>query len=106
MKTIRWLAVNGAIIACAWFGYIENATLCKNMFTFATWLAFVISLLTIVFHKSVSVKVNKRSVPKIISNFSDTLLIVLCAVHGDFFFASAWTLSMIAEQIIYGDGNA
>ena len=92
MRAIKWTLLNGAICACAWFGYVEGNEYCANVFSF-----FISS------KSKDDLKKKGRSVPSFISGMSDLFLMAICAAYGHWLFASAWLVSMLSEALIYGE---
>lgn len=105
MRAIQWTLFNGAICACAWFGYVEGNEYCSNIFAFASGSALFFGVLSFfVSSKSKDdIKKKGRSVPAFVSVMSGLFLIAICAAYGHWFFATAWAISMLSEMLIYGE---
>ena len=107
MRAIKWTLFNGAICACAWFGYVEGNEYCANVFSFVSVVMFVFGVLYILASEKTKDKVRAkgRSVPAAISGLSDLFIVVICAAFGHWFYAAAWLVSMIGEVVVYGENS-
>ena len=105
MKLLKWVVLNSAVCASAWFGYVGGNHYFSNVFAFFSWLAFIFGVLSFFASKEIKKEIRKqgRSVPAVISETSDLFLVVFCAAFGHWFYATAWTVSMLSNAVIYGD---
>ena len=105
MRAIKWTLFNGAICACAWFGYVEQNGYCENVFAFVSSFVFIVRALSLFFHDRLKEKINgiQLPVPSFVSTMTRLFLVAICAAYGHLFFASAWVVSMISEALVYGE---
>ena len=105
MRAIKWTLFNGAICACAWFGYVEGNKYYSNIFAFFSCFALFFGVLSFFVSSKSKDELKKkgRSVTSFISGMSDLFLIVICAAYGHWLFASAWAVSMLSEALVYGE---
>ena len=104
VRALKWVAINGSICFCAWNGYVNSVKMCENIFSFASVVIMVIGILIFMVKKETvrGLVKNGPALPLPILAMSDLFLIVICAAYGHYLFASAWLISMLADQRAFG----
>lgn len=97
MKIIRWMLLNGAVLALLWCGLVLDMAGPRNVGLFAVWYVSVISLVTCSddIIKKLAAKPEFPSVPGWIDGTFDLLLVGLLVWFGRWWSGSAYALHIL-----------
>lgn len=101
MKAFKWVVINSAFAALAWFG-VHGVTGAGNVFCFLTWL-FAIMQCIVVGNKELCAKAKAmgRSVPRWLCVTYDIALLVFLLWHGWWFSAVAVVLMAFSTAAVF-----
>ncbi len=103
-RVFRWLAIQGAFGASAYFGIFRHIEWCDNIFVFISWLNAIL-LTFAVFADEVKKTMTDpgRPVPRWLSVTFDISVILSLAAVGRFGMASLWAWQASCEIAVYAE---
>lgn len=104
-RALLWWVLNGGVAALFYFGYFEGVGGARNVFLFAVWFNFAVTLCVFSDTVAKAVYAKGRSVPTWLSGAYDAAMIVTLIWMGLWFTGTAYVVTTLLQIGVFDRGK-